>query len=103
MHLEALSLKGGCTGSSESTLVIMPNCSDHVSRLIYMQHACQIANNSKLAVACTKVDYCTAMPIVYIHVDASKVFAVRAMGQTNLCMRVYGGLKVSMSQRAVPF
>ena len=25
-HLEFLSLKGGCRGSSESTLVIMSNC-----------------------------------------------------------------------------
>ena len=25
-HLELLSLKGGCTGSSESTLVKMSNC-----------------------------------------------------------------------------
>ena len=25
-HLEFLSLKGGCTGSSESTLVNMPHC-----------------------------------------------------------------------------
>ena len=25
-HLEFLSLKGGCTGSSEYTLVKMPNC-----------------------------------------------------------------------------
>ena len=25
-HLEFLSLTGGCTGSSESTLVKMPNC-----------------------------------------------------------------------------
>ena len=25
-HLEFLSLKGGCTGSSEYTLVEMPNC-----------------------------------------------------------------------------
>ena len=25
-HLEFLSLKGGCMGSSESTLVKMPNC-----------------------------------------------------------------------------
>ena len=25
-HLESLSLKGGCTGSSESTLVKMPHC-----------------------------------------------------------------------------
>ena len=26
LHLEVLSLKGGCTGSSESTLVKMPHC-----------------------------------------------------------------------------
>ena len=26
LHLEFLSLKGGCTGSSESTLVKMPHC-----------------------------------------------------------------------------
>ena len=25
-HMEFLSLKGGCTGSSESTLVIIPHC-----------------------------------------------------------------------------
>ena len=31
-HLEFLSLKGGCTGSSESTLVKMPHCwKSHVS------------------------------------------------------------------------
>ena len=33
-HLEFLSLKGGCTGSSESTLVKMPHCW-HMSRLIF--------------------------------------------------------------------
>ena len=31
-HLEFLSLKGGCTGSSESTLVKMPHCWNHISR-----------------------------------------------------------------------
>ena len=31
-HLEFLSLKGGCTGSSESTLVKIPHCwKSHVS------------------------------------------------------------------------
>ena len=31
-HLEFLSLKGGCTGSSESTLVKMPHCwNSHVA------------------------------------------------------------------------
>ena len=35
-HLEFLSLKGGCTGSPESTLVKMPHCWKLVSPLIYM-------------------------------------------------------------------
>ena len=35
-HLEFLSLKGGCTGSSESTLVKMPHCwKSHVGALMY--------------------------------------------------------------------
>ena len=34
-HLEFLSLKGGCTGSSESTLVKMPHCwESHVAAQI---------------------------------------------------------------------
>ena len=33
-HLEFLNLKGGCTGSSESTLVKMPHCwKSHVTAL----------------------------------------------------------------------
>ena len=36
-HLEFLSLKGGCTGSSESTLVKMPNCwKSHALAQIYL-------------------------------------------------------------------
>ena len=36
-HLEFLSLKGGCTGSSESTLVKMSNCwkSRALAQIIY--------------------------------------------------------------------
>ena len=35
-HLEFLSLKGGCTGSSESTLVKMPHClKSHAAAHIY--------------------------------------------------------------------
>ena len=36
-HLEFLSLKGGCTGSSESTLVKMSNCwkSHALAQLIF--------------------------------------------------------------------
>ena len=36
-HLEFLSLKGGCTGSSESTLVKMPHCfKSHVMAQIFL-------------------------------------------------------------------
>ena len=36
-HLEFLSLKGGCTGSSESTLVKMPHCrKSHVAAQLSM-------------------------------------------------------------------
>ena len=37
-HLEFLSLKGGCRGSSESTLVKMPNCwkSHTLAQFIYV-------------------------------------------------------------------
>ena len=42
-HLEFLSLKGGCTGWSESTLVKMPHCwksqSCHGSIIIYGMHS----------------------------------------------------------------
>ena len=35
-HLEFLSLKGGCRGSSESTLVKMPNCwKSHVTAQMF--------------------------------------------------------------------
>ena len=43
-HLEFLSLKGGCTGSSESTLVKMSNCWDSRAlaqiRLHCFRHKC---------------------------------------------------------------
>ena len=38
-HLEFLCLKGGCTGSSESTLVKIPIVGNHMSQLI-INHAC---------------------------------------------------------------
>ena len=37
-HLESLSLTGGCRGSSESTLVKMPFCWNHVSWLFGRYH-----------------------------------------------------------------
>ena len=39
-HLEFLSLKGGCTGSSESTLAKCHIVGNHKSRLICMDHMC---------------------------------------------------------------
>ena len=40
-HLEFLSLKGGCTGSSESTLVKMSNCwNSHVAAHFYTITCC---------------------------------------------------------------
>ena len=46
-HLECLSLKGGCTGSSESTLVKMPYCwKSHATALIKM-------------LQCTYIEPCT--------------------------------------------
>ena len=36
-HVELIGLKGGCTGSSESTLVKMPHCwKSHAAALILM-------------------------------------------------------------------
>ena len=46
-HLEFLRLKGGCTGSSESTLVKMPHCwKSHVTAHICLFHfrGMQLAN-----------------------------------------------------------
>ena len=40
-RLEFVSLKGGCAGSSESTLVKMPHCWNHKSRLNFRANACE--------------------------------------------------------------
>ena len=45
LYLEFLSLKGDCTGSSESTLVKMPHClKSHVTAYIYFN--CQNLKNT---------------------------------------------------------
>ena len=45
-HLEFLGLKGGCTGSSESTLVKMPHCwKSHVTAHINI-YPCQFSPSS---------------------------------------------------------
>ena len=51
-HLEFLSLKGGCTGSSESTLVNMSNCwkSHAAAQISFVQpNSCNILLNDLLS------------------------------------------------------
>ena len=40
-HLECLSLTGGCTGSSESTLVRMPHCWKSHVNMQHLRNACE--------------------------------------------------------------
>ena len=48
-HLEFLSLKGGCTGSSESTLVKMSNCwKSHAAAQISLNQALIFLRDVKL-------------------------------------------------------
>ena len=47
-HLEFLSLKGGCTGSSESTLIKMPHCwKSHVVAHLSFTEATRTQNKAK--------------------------------------------------------
>ena len=55
-HLEFLSLKGGCTGSSESTLVKMPHCwkshatahlSENFKQMKCVKYSDEMANSLK--------------------------------------------------------
>ena len=50
-HLEFLSFKEGYTGSSESTLVKMPHCLNHMSRLkLYLNTHHRFLRRSKVFV-----------------------------------------------------
>ena len=66
-HLEFLSLKGGCTGSSESTLVKMPHCwKSHVAAQINNYSFSKLGQRSRPyifglfdnVIVITKVDRC---------------------------------------------
>ena len=61
-HFEFLSLKGGCTGSSESTLVKMPQCwKSHVSAqiVVFMKHrAPTICLSMRMLSVLMQLDYC---------------------------------------------
>ena len=52
-HLEFLSLKGGCTGSSESTLVKMPHCwKSHVAAHMYLKVWKEIGGSHTISLLC---------------------------------------------------
>ena len=54
-HLEILSLKGGCTGSSESTLVEMPHCwKSHVTARLELLDMSVVGINQRPLRICEK-------------------------------------------------
>ena len=62
-HLEFLSLTGGCTGSSESTLVKMPHCwKSHVAAHLlirvygYLSHGRPVMNQTCLLIYAVSLD-----------------------------------------------
>ena len=60
-HLEFLSLKGGCTGSSESTLVKMPHCcQSHVTAQIFSKTWSQCRDGNSIFGA-----QCLSMGVFY--------------------------------------
>ena len=60
-NLEFLSLKGGCTGSSESTHVKMPHCwKSHVSpHLLFIDHICRTVGMGELNVVLNGIEFRT--------------------------------------------
>ena len=70
-HLEFLSLKGVCTGSSEATLVKMPHClKSHVTTQITSEIACR--SLSKISQFQTNFsDYIIYSQIIVGHVHAN--------------------------------
>ena len=67
-HLEFLSLKEGCIGSSESSLVKMPNCGNHMPWLIsYISCSCDTIYGSPGPFNTEKKPFCS-------FIDVSKAF-----------------------------
>ena len=57
-HLEFLSLKGGCTGSSESTLVKIPHCwKSHVAAHLFFLLQIATLRGTSLAVEHMRKDH----------------------------------------------
>ena len=66
--LEVLSLKGGCTGSSESTLVKMSNCwklhaMAQISSIIFIEN---LVNNIKFVVYCSQDWYFNVTSVCWV-------------------------------------
>ena len=60
-HLEFLSLKGGCTGSSESTLVKMPHCwKSHVMAQLFVKLC-----NEHLCCRWSSLQFCSCAMNIY--------------------------------------
>ena len=71
-HLELLRLKGGCTGSSESTLVKIPHCwKSHVAA-----HMCY-----SLLMILSKMGFCLTFPILFLRMY---IFCKQFEQQINL-------------------
>ena len=69
-HLEFLSLKGGCRGSSESTLVKTPHCwKSHALALIY-------SPGTELYHICNRIDY--LIRVFVFHKVANQIFTILA-------------------------
>ena len=71
-HFEFLSLKGGRTGSSESTFVKMPHCWNHMSRLI-IQTVLPVYNNGLQCVS-RKVESSTISNVDFTSQNKSIVY-----------------------------
>ena len=82
-HLEFLSLKGGWTGLSKSTLVKMPHCwKSHVTAQLYMYPSQHTVSGPYLFVSKMLFKWCfTGRPMVahfqmFIHLDPSWKFHI---------------------------
>ena len=78
-HLEFLSLKGDCTGSSESTLVKMPHCwKSHVVAHMFLQTNKKITHMNILYhcqsydISWNKIKICTVKPVLSGHSKTDK-------------------------------
>ena len=76
-HLEFLSLKGGCIGSSESTLVKMPHCwKSHVAAHIVF------GNRHYL-----RWSYLSALLLMKCLMDFNQTYTYTSLGQLKLMVR----------------